>query len=69
MKKIILYIVLLYSIGSFAQETIPDKAEMCKLLRQMIENDRMYRGKAILTDGKHGAARKYAQKVIDSVWA
>jgi len=67
-KKFILYTILLFSLGSIAQESIPNSTEMCNTLTKMIENDRMYRGKEILTDGKYGRERKYSQKVIDSVW-
>ncbi|WP_046756967.1 hypothetical protein [Kordia jejudonensis] len=68
MKKTIHVFFLFFSFITVAQETIPNKVEMCETLTKMIEDDRMYRGKEILRDGTFGRKSTYPQKVIDSVW-
>lgn len=68
MKHLILCVFLCCSIESSAQKPIENKVEMCSMLREMIEGDRLYRRGDIL-DSFAGKQRNYAQKEIDSVWA
>ena len=68
MKKHILCAILFFSLGSFAQESIPNKIKMCETLTEMFENDQMYRNGKILKDGKFGRKSTYPKKVVDSVW-
>jgi hypothetical protein len=68
MKKLIFYTLLCFSLGSFAQEAIPDKAELCKTLNKMTDNDQVYRNGKILKDGKFGRKSVYPKKLKDSVW-
>lgn len=68
MKKIIASIVLLISIGSFAQTEIRNKSKMCEMLIEMRNNDQLYRKGEIL-GSLFGNESNYSKKEIDSVWA
>ncbi|MFK7748769.1 MAG: hypothetical protein AB8B65_10280 [Kordia sp.] len=68
MKNPILYTILLFSLCTVAQETIPNKTEMCETLMEISKNDQIYRNGAILKDGKFGRKSVYPKKIKDSVW-
>ncbi len=68
MRNLIVYIFLLFSYGCFSQKSIPDKVEMCKMLKEMINGDRLYR-KGDIIDTFAKKESNYSRKEIDSVWA
>lgn len=65
--KIIQYlsVVLIFVHQGFTQESIPDKTEMCKVLSQMIQNDKDIRSK--IPDGFNPDKHGYSEKEIDSL--
>lgn len=65
MKNLLVFIILFYSFESFAQKSIPNKTEMCKLLTEMTTNDQLHRSK--LPDAFSGYKSEYSKKEIDSM--
>lgn len=64
-KNIYIALILCYTSGSLAQKTIPNKAEMCATLTEMIQNDRLYRLKT--PDKFSRGESEYSEKQIDSM--
>ena len=67
MKTIIYYILLFFHFGSFAQKSIPNSTELCKLLTEMSTKDQLYR-KGEIIDTFSRSESKYSKREIDSVW-
>ena len=66
-RNLILYTFLFFSFGCFSQKLIPDKAEMCKILKEMRDGDRLYR-KGDIIDTFAKTESNYSRREIDSVW-
>ncbi len=65
-KNTLFAVILCYTSVSWAQKTIPNKAEMCATLSEMIQNDRLHRSKK--PDKFSGAEKSiYSEKQIDSM--
>lgn len=68
MKKIISYIFILISFGTYAQKSIRNKSKMCDELTEMRDNGQFYRKGDILESLMRNDG-KYSKREIDSVWA
>ncbi|WP_047547253.1 hypothetical protein [Psychroserpens sp. Hel_I_66] len=65
MKNTIIIMALFFFFGSFAQESIYDGDNMCRELKEMINNDQLYRSKLPDSFSRHKS--KYSKKEIDSM--
>lgn len=64
-KNILFVLIIFHASSSWAQKTIPNKAEMCTILTEMIQNDRLYRLKT--PDAFSRGESIYSEKQIDSM--